>query len=70
MGNADSFSYRGGHPCIDSSHVAKTRSDVDHTVLFGSAYAYHAFPDLVRDALALPGGAAFAGGSLWLEKCA
>jgi predicted O-methyltransferase YrrM len=39
-------------------------------VLFGSAYAYHAFPDLVRDALALPGGAAFAGGSLWLEKCA
>ena len=24
MGNTDSFSYRGGHPCIDSSHVAKT----------------------------------------------
>jgi hypothetical protein len=39
-------------------------------VLDGLAYAYHAFPELVRDALALPGGAAFAGGSLWLERCA
>lgn len=37
-------------------------------VLFGSSYAFFRFPELVRDALALPSGAAFAGGSLWLER--
>lgn len=109
---------------IDSSHVAKTGSDVNHLyfevlprlaagvrihvhdiflphdyppewaigenrgwneqyllrallmyssafrVVFGCSYAFHRFPELVRTALALPSGAAFGGGSLWLEKTA
>jgi predicted O-methyltransferase YrrM len=107
---------------IDSSHVAKTGSDVNHLyfevlprlaagvrihvhdiflphdyppewaitenrswneqyllrallmysrgfrVLFGCSYAFQRFPEQVRAALALPSGAAFGGGSLWLEK--
>jgi hypothetical protein len=39
-------------------------------VEFGCSYAFHAFPDLVRQALALPEGHAFGGGSLWLTKTA
>ena len=39
-------------------------------VLFGSYYAYLAFPDLICDALSLKPGMAFGGGSLWLEKVA
>ena len=35
---------------------------------FGCNYAFDAFPDLVRDALALPNGLAFGGGSLWITK--
>ena len=108
---------------VDSSHVAKTGSDVNHLVfeifprlrcgvrihihdiflpaeypkewvlgenrswneqyvirallmhssafrvLFGCYYAFLEFPELVRSALGL-GGAAFGGGSLWLEKTA
>ncbi|MBS0584392.1 MAG: class I SAM-dependent methyltransferase [Proteobacteria bacterium] len=38
-------------------------------VVFGSSYAYWRFPELVRDALAHPGGRAFAGGSFWIERC-
>lgn len=37
-------------------------------ILFGSAYAFHAFPELVRAALAHPRGHAFGGGSLWIER--
>ncbi|MCB1553003.1 MAG: class I SAM-dependent methyltransferase [Xanthomonadales bacterium] len=37
-------------------------------VLFGCRYAIDRFPDLVRDALALPNGRAFGGGSLWIER--
>jgi len=39
-----------------------------YQVLFGSSYAFVTYPELVRDALALPSGAAFAGGSLWLQR--
>ena len=107
---------------IDSSHVAKTGSDVNHLffevlprlrvgvrvhihdiflpleypkewvidenrswneqylvhalllhsrafrIVFGCSYAFHRFPTDVQRALALPGGHAFGGGSLWLEK--
>ena len=109
---------------IDSSHVAKTGSDVNHLcfevlprlragvrihfhdiflpedypkrwaldenrswneqyvvrallmystrfrVLFGSAYAFAAHADLLRDALRNPDGAYYGGGSLWIEKTA
>ena len=109
---------------VDSSHVSKTGSDVNHLVfevlprlkrgvlihfhdiflpadylkewvlgdgrswneqyvlrallmysgafrtIFGSYYAYSRFPELVRQALALPSGAAFGGGSYWIEKTA
>jgi predicted O-methyltransferase YrrM len=37
-------------------------------VVFGCSYAFSAMPDLVRSALALPGGQAYAGGSFWIEK--
>ena len=37
-------------------------------VLFGCNYAHSRFPELVRDALALPGGRAFGGGSFWIER--
>ncbi len=37
-------------------------------VLYGSAYAHHRFPQLVADALGLPGRRSFGGGSLWLER--
>jgi hypothetical protein len=40
----------------------------DFFVQFGSAYAFHAFPDLVRQALAHPRGLAFGGGSLWINR--
>jgi predicted O-methyltransferase YrrM len=107
---------------IDSSHVAKTGSDVNHLffevlprlqagvrihihdiflpleypkdwvigenrswneqylvrallmyssafrVVFGCSYAFHRFPAEVERALGLPGGKAFGGGSLWIEK--
>lgn len=107
---------------IDSSHVAKTGSDVNHLYLqviprlkkgvrihvhdillpndylrswvvddnrswneqyllqallmysnafevtFGCSYAFHRFPELVREALNHPKGHAFAGGSFWFEK--
>jgi predicted O-methyltransferase YrrM len=107
---------------IDSSHVAKTGSDVNHLyfevlprlragvrihihdiffphdypkdwvidenrswneqylvrallmyssafrVVFGCSYAFHRFPADVKRALALPGGEAFGGGSLWIER--
>ena len=39
-------------------------------VLFGCYFAYLAFPDLICDALKLRNGAAFGGGSLWIEKTA
>jgi hypothetical protein len=39
-------------------------------VLFGANYAFFRFPDLIGQALALPGGEAFGGGSLWMEKVA
>ena len=110
---------------IDSSHVAKTGSDVNHLLFdilpalapgvhihvhdiflpldypqdwvlgenrswneqyvlrallmyagatfrveFGCSYAFHAFPDLVKNALAHPKGHAFAGGSFWFTKLA
>ncbi|APV50625.1 hypothetical protein BWI17_13565 [Betaproteobacteria bacterium GR16-43] len=38
--------------------------------LFGSFYAFSKYPDLVRDALALPSGKSFGGGSFWIEKVA
>jgi hypothetical protein len=107
---------------IDSSHVAKTGSDVNHLffevlprlapgvcvhvhdvflphdyprqwvlddnrswneqyvvramlvggrnfeVVFGSSYAFHRFPQLVIDALALPDRAGFGGGSFWMRR--
>jgi hypothetical protein len=107
---------------IDSSHVAKTGSDVNHIyfeilprlakgvlihihdvhfphdypeewvltenrswneqylvrallmystafkVKFGCGYAFWRFPELVKEALALPSGDAFGGGSLWIER--
>jgi predicted O-methyltransferase YrrM len=37
-------------------------------VVFGSNYAYQRFPTAVRQALALPGGQAFGGGSLWIRR--
>jgi hypothetical protein len=37
-------------------------------VEFGSMYAWSTFNDLVAQALALPNGGTFAGGSLWLTK--
>ena len=37
---------------------------------FGSAYAFHTFPELVAKALAHPKGVAYGGGSLWLTKLA
>lgn len=37
-------------------------------VVFSSSYAYWRFPDLVRNALALPDGRVFGGGSIWLER--
>lgn len=37
-------------------------------VLFGCSYAFHRYPQLVRNALGLPGGHAFGGGSLWIER--
>jgi hypothetical protein len=37
-------------------------------VVFGSNYAFLRFPEKVRDALALPGGQAFGGGSLWIRR--
>lgn len=39
-------------------------------VIFGSSYAYLKHFERVRAALALPSGAAFGGGSLWIEKVA
>jgi hypothetical protein len=38
-------------------------------VVFGCNFAYSRFPDLVRQALALPSGRAFGGGSFWIERC-
>lgn len=35
---------------------------------FACNYAFHAFPQLVGEALALPNGLAFGGGSLWITK--
>jgi hypothetical protein len=37
-------------------------------VVFGCSYAFWRFPELVRAALNLPGGHAFAGGSFWIER--
>jgi len=37
-------------------------------VVFGCSYAYFRFPDDVRNALNLPNGQAYGGGSLWIEK--
>jgi hypothetical protein len=37
-------------------------------VTFGCNYAFLKFPSLVCSALALPNGAGFGGGSLWIEK--
>jgi hypothetical protein len=37
-------------------------------VVFGSNYAYQRFPEAVGEALALPGGRAFGGGSLWIRR--
>jgi hypothetical protein len=37
-------------------------------VLFGCSYAFHRFPDQVRQALNLPSGQAFGGGSMWIER--
>lgn len=39
-----------------------------YEVLFGSAYAFSTYPDLVTSGLGLPGGTAFGGGSFWLKK--
>ena len=36
-------------------------------VLFGCNYAVHRFPELLRDALALPGRRIFGGGSFWIR---
>jgi hypothetical protein len=38
-------------------------------VLFGCTYAMHRFPQQVQQALALESGAAFGGGSFWIERC-
>jgi hypothetical protein len=35
---------------------------------FGSAFAFHAYPRLVEQALGLESGRAFGGGSLWIQK--
>lgn len=37
-------------------------------ITFGCSYAFYRFPEEVRLALKLPGGQAFAGGSLWIER--
>jgi predicted O-methyltransferase YrrM len=37
-------------------------------VVFSCSYAFHRFPIEVGRALALPGGEAFGGGSLWIER--
>lgn len=37
-------------------------------IRFGCAYAFSRFPEQVSQALALPSGAAFAGGSIWIER--
>jgi len=37
-------------------------------VVFGCGYACWRFPELVRAALALPGGPVFGGGSFWIER--
>ncbi len=37
-------------------------------VVFGCNYAHCRFPDQVREALALPGGHAYGGGSFWMER--
>ncbi len=37
-------------------------------VLFGANYAFHRFPGEVKAALALRSGAAFGGGSFWIER--
>lgn len=37
-------------------------------VLFGCNYAFLRFPDLVRSALRHPKGAAYGGGSFWIER--
>ena len=39
-------------------------------VLFGCSYAFHTMPEQVKRALAHPRGAAYGGGSLWLERTA
>ena len=36
-------------------------------VEFGTSYAFQRYPELVRDALALPSGSAYGGGSLWIR---
>lgn len=41
-----------------------------YKVFFGCNYAFHAFNDLVADALAFTDRRAFAGGSFWIEKIA
>ena len=38
-----------------------------YAVEFGSNYAFHRFPQLVRDGLRLPSGRGFGGGSLWIR---
>lgn len=37
-------------------------------VVFGCLYAYSRWPDLVAKAIALPDGAAYGGGSFWIER--
>ena len=37
-------------------------------VVFGSNHAYQRLPEAVSEALALPGGRAFGGGSLWIRR--
>ena len=37
-------------------------------VVFGNSFAFAKMPDLVKQALALPGGGGFGGGSLWIER--
>jgi hypothetical protein len=37
-------------------------------VVFGNAFAFATMPELVRDALSLPEGQAFGGGSIWIER--
>lgn len=38
-------------------------------VVFGCSYAFHRHPQDVKQALAIPAGHAFAGGSFWIERC-